>query len=63
MGDIDGNATVNATDIGIVKKEAGMQVTGANFRADVIANGNVNSSDIGQVKATSGTSLVPAAAR
>jgi hypothetical protein len=61
VGDVNANGSVTATDIGLVKAEAGMPVTGMNFRADVVANGNINTSDIGQVKAASGTDLPPAA--
>jgi uncharacterized delta-60 repeat protein len=57
IGDINGNRTVNATDIGAVKTQSGAPVTGANFRADVAANGVINATDIGLVKSRSGQFL------
>jgi len=56
-GDANGNGSVNATDIGLVKSQAGQPVTAANFRADVIANGAINASDISLAKASAGTAL------
>jgi uncharacterized delta-60 repeat protein len=57
IGDLNGNRTVNATDIGNVKAQSGAPVTGTNFRADVNANGNINATDIGLVKSRSGQTL------
>jgi hypothetical protein len=55
LGDVNGNLTVNATDIGQTKVQSGLPVDGTNFRTDVNANGAITASDIGQVKAQSGT--------
>jgi hypothetical protein len=57
IGDVNGNALVNASDIGQVKSQSGMPVTPLNFRADLDANGAITASDIGQVKANAGHSL------
>jgi hypothetical protein len=57
IGDINGNKTVNASDIGAVKGQAGFAAAATNFRTDLDANGTVTSSDIGRVKASSGNTL------
>jgi uncharacterized protein (TIGR02597 family) len=59
VGDINGNGSVNATDIGQTKTQSGVPVTAANFRQDVVITGTINATDIGQVKARSGTLLPP----
>ena len=59
VGDVTGNKTVNASDVGAVKSQSGMAVTGSNFRADVTAEGAINSSDVGLTKSRSGNSLPP----
>jgi hypothetical protein len=58
IGDVNGNASVTASDIGQVKALSGQAVSGGNFRSDVTANGgSINASDIGLVKSRSGTQL------
>ncbi len=57
VGDVNGNKSVNATDVGSVKSISGSSTTGANFRADVTADGAINSSDVGLTKLRSGNSL------
>ena len=57
IGDTNGNSTVNATDIALVKGQSGASVGATNFRADIDANGAVSSSDIGQTKVNSGHTL------
>ncbi len=57
IGDVNGSAVVNATDIGQVKSQTGVPVTPSNFRADLDANGAITASDIGQVKANAGQAL------
>jgi hypothetical protein len=56
-GDTNGNKSVTATDIGIVKGQSGAPVTAANFRQDLSPNGAISSSDIGLVKSRSGASV------
>jgi hypothetical protein len=58
-GDVNGNATVNASDVSLTKSQVGIPVTGSNFREDVNANGLINSVDVAQVKANVGTALPP----
>jgi hypothetical protein len=57
VGDVNGNAVVNSSDVSLTKAQAGQPVTGSNFREDVNANGLINSVDVAQVKANVGTSL------
>lgn len=57
LGDVTGNGSVNASDVGATKAQAGHQLTGTTFRADLTTNGAINASDIGVAKAQSGTSL------
>ncbi len=57
IGDINGNGTVNATDIGETKGFVGQPVGATNYRADVLTNGAINSTDVGIVKVSSGTGL------
>jgi hypothetical protein len=58
IGDVNGNGTVNATDIGLVKASAGQPVDQTNFRADVNGNGSINATDVSLVKSLAGTSLL-----
>ena len=57
VGDVNGNAIVNASDVSLTKSQVGQPVTRSNFREDVNANGAINSVDVAQVKANVGTSL------
>ena len=41
IGDTSGNKTVSASDVGQTKAQAGVPVTAANFREDVIPNGSI----------------------
>jgi hypothetical protein len=59
VGDVNGNAAVNASDVGLTKSQAGQVVSGSNFREDVNANGTISATDVAQVKANVGTSLPP----
>jgi len=59
VGDVNANATVNATDVALTKSQVGMAVSGSNFREDVNANGTISSTDIAIVKSDVGTSLPP----
>ena len=54
IGDTNANKSVSASDVGQTKAQAGVPVTAANFREDVIPNGSISASDIGQVKADAG---------
>ena len=57
LGDVNGNGSVNSTDISQTKLQSGQAVTNANFREDVNANGSINATDVSSVKLKSGTSL------
>ena len=59
VGDVNGNAAVNASDVSLTKSQVGVPVSGSNFREDVNANGLINSVDVAQVKANVGTALPP----
>jgi uncharacterized delta-60 repeat protein len=59
IGDVNGNGSVNASDITQTKVNSGQVVDGTNFRADSNANGSINASDVTLVKANSGTGLGP----
>jgi hypothetical protein len=57
VGDVNGNAIVNASDVSLTKAQVGQPVTSSNFREDVNANGSINAMDVAQVKANVGTAL------
>jgi len=57
VGDVNGNALVNAADVSLTKSQVGMPVSGSNFREDVNANGLINSVDVALVKSNVGTGL------
>ncbi len=57
IGDANGSAVVNASDIGQIKSQTGLPVSSSNFRTDLDANGAITASDIGQAKANAGHAL------
>jgi len=59
VGDVNGNAAVNASDVSLTKSQVGNAVSGSNFREDVNANGLINSVDVALVKSKVGTALPP----
>jgi N-acetylneuraminic acid mutarotase len=59
IGDVNGTAIVNASDVSLTKAQVGQPVTGSNFREDVNANGTISATDVSQVKANVGTALPP----
>jgi Dockerin type I domain len=59
VGDVNGNAVVNAADVALTKSQVGQPVSGSNFREDVNANGTISATDVAQVKAKVGTALPP----
>jgi len=59
VGDVNGNASVNASDVSLTKSQVGQAVSGSNFREDVNANGTISATDVAQVKADVGTALPP----
>jgi uncharacterized MnhB-related membrane protein len=59
IGDVNGNAAVNSTDVALTKSQVGAPVSGSNFREDVNANGTISSTDVALVKSKVGTALPP----
>jgi plastocyanin len=59
IGDVNGNAIVNASDVGLTKSQVGQAVTMSNFREDVNANGTISATDVALVKSEVGTALPP----
>jgi len=59
IGDVNGNASVNATDVAQTKSQVGQPVGMSNFREDVNANGTISATDVAIVKSDVGTSLPP----
>jgi hypothetical protein len=57
LGDVTGNAVVNASDVSQTQSESGHALSDSNFRADVTANGGINSTDVSTVQGQSGTGL------
>ncbi len=54
VGDINGNSSINATDVAQAKAQSGAIVTATNFRVDVNSSGTITASDIGEVKVNAG---------
>ena len=59
VGDVNGNAVVNASDVALTKAKVGQTVGGSNFREDVNANGTISAADVALVKSKVGTALPP----
>ena len=59
VGDVNGNAAVNAGDVSLTKAQVGQGVGSSNFREDVNANGVINVADVAQIKTNLGSSLPP----
>jgi hypothetical protein len=59
VGDVNGNAVVNASDVSLTKSQVGNPVTSSNFREDVNANGTISATDVALVKSDVGTALPP----
>jgi hypothetical protein len=59
VGDVNGNAVVNAADVALTKSQVGQLVGMSNFREDVNANGTISSTEVAIVKSDVGTSLPP----
>jgi hypothetical protein len=57
MADVNGNRTVNASDVGLAKSQSGQPVDATNFKSDVNANGSINATDVTVIKASTGASL------
>lgn len=57
LGDVNGNRSVNVTDINAIKSRSGSVVDATNFLFDLNASGVINASDIATVKARSSNAL------
>ena len=57
VGDVNGNGTVNSSDIAATKSHIGQTLDVANCRADVNANGGINASDVAFAKSRIATAL------
>ena len=57
IGDVNGNAVVNASDVSLTKSQVGQAVSGSNFREDVNVNGTISATDVALVKSKVGTAL------
>jgi len=59
VGDVNGNTSVNSSDVSLTKAQVGQTVGSGNFREDVNANGTISSTDVALVKSEVGTALPP----
>jgi photosystem II stability/assembly factor-like uncharacterized protein len=57
IGDVNGDKTVNSTDVTLTRGQIGMAVTTGNFREDVKVSGTITSADARQVQSDVGHSL------
>ena len=57
IGDVNGNKSVNGTDVSQTKIQSGAAVTAANFREDVNISGAVSGTDVSIIKLRSGAGL------
>ena len=57
IGDVNGDKTVNPTDVSLTRGQIGRAVTGANFREDAKISGTINSADVKQVRSANGHTL------
>jgi hypothetical protein len=57
LGDTNGDASTNSSDVSQTKSRSGSGVSISNFRSDVNIDGALNSSDVSLVKSKSGTAL------
>ena len=57
VGDVNGDKTVNPTDVSLTKGQIGMPVTSSNFRQDVKVSGSITSADGRKVKGAQGNTL------
>jgi hypothetical protein len=58
IGDVNGDKTVDRSDVTLTKGQVGMPVTTGNFREDVNVTGTITSGDIKVVKTALGHTLL-----
>src|ERR1700726_1248934 len=59
IGDVSGNASVNATDVALTKSQGGVPISGSDFPGGVDGNGTISATDVALVKSDVGTALPP----
>src|SRR4029077_14145154 len=59
IADVNGNRTVNSSDVALTKSQVGQLVSNGNFREDVTASGTITATDVAIVKSDVGHSLPP----
>jgi len=59
IGDVNGNRTVNSSDVALTKSQVGQSVGSGNFREDVNASGTITATDVAIVKSDVGHALPP----
>jgi plastocyanin len=57
VGDVNGDAIVNPSDVSLTRSQVGLPVTTSNFRADVRTNGSIDARDVRLVRSNVGHSL------
>jgi spore coat protein A len=57
VGDVNGDAIVNASDVNLTRSQVGLPVTASNFRADVRTNESIDARDVRLVRSNVGHSL------
>ena len=57
IGDANGNKSVNAADVALVKSQVNQAVTGSNFRDDVNGDGLISSGDVTLTKSHLGNGV------
>jgi hypothetical protein len=58
FGDVNGDGTVNSTDVSLAQSVEGDSVNGQNYRADVDCTGAINSTDVSDISGGAGISDV-----
>jgi plastocyanin len=57
VGDVNGDAVVNAADVNLTRSQVGLPVTASNFREDVRPDGSIDATDVRLVRSNTGHSL------
>lgn len=57
LGDVNGNGTVNATDVSQTKLSVGQAASATDFRSEANCSGAINATDVSVVKRNSGHGL------
>jgi dockerin type I repeat protein len=57
VGDVNGDAVVNAADVNLTRSQVGVPVAASNFREDVRPDGSIDAADVRLVRSNVGHSL------